>query len=196
MQLTSSKTLPRGVTPEKRDPSIDREVGGHDISYGAIDQQQPFSSPPVDAPMPLSKLLNTRRVLRIVNYGVLAILEIAVYSIQPLFYSTDIEYGGLGFTPMQIGLWMACFGIFNGLFQACFFAPLIDRLGPKTIFRIGHTSFIPLFTLFPIISWIAQHWGITWLVWVALSCQLALTILVDMSFSALLPAVYASKLTS
>lgn len=92
---------------------------------------------------------------------------------------------------MKIGLWMACFGIFNGLFQAIFFAPLIARLGPKTLLRIGHLCFIPLFTLFPIINWIAKQWGINWLVWLALICQLALTIVMDMSFSALFLNDYA-----
>lgn len=144
--------------------------------------------------MPLSKLLNARRVLRIANYGVLAILDIALYSLQPLFYSTPIEFGGLGFTPMKIGLWMACFGICNGLFQVFYFAPLIVRLGPKKLLRIGHFSFIPLFTLFPIINWIAQQWGIIWLVWLVLICHLALTIVVDMSFGVSLLVVYPSKL--
>lgn len=182
--MTTTKTLPPGSRPEKLDSSVDREAGGHEISYGTIDQQQESPSPPIDPPMPLSKLLNGPRMLRIANYGVLAALEIAVYSLQPLFYSTPIEYGGLGFTPMTIGLWMACLGISNGLFQAMCFAPLTDRLGTKTLFRIGHLCFIPLFTLFPIINWIAKQWGVNWLVWVALVCQLALTIVVDMSFSA------------
>lgn len=146
--------------------------------------------------MSLSELLTARRVLRIANYAVLAIFEMALWSLQPLFYSTAIEHGGLGFTPMQIGLWMACFGIANGLFQALYFAPLVDRLGPKRLLRIGHSCFIPLFTLFPIINWIARQWGIIWLVWVALICHLALTVVMDMAFSALLPDVYASKLTS
>lgn len=144
--------------------------------------------------MPLSKLLNAPRVLRIANYGVLAILEIAFYSLQPLFYSTPIEYGGLGFTPMKIGLWMACFGVFNGLFQAFYFAPLIDRLGPKKLLRIGHFCFFPIFILFPIVNWIARQWGIIWLVWVVLTCHLAFAIVMDMSFGALLFAVYDSKL--
>ena len=95
---------------------------------------------------------------------------------------------------MKIGLWMACFGIFNGLFQAIYFAPLTDRLGTKTLLRIGHLCFIPLFALFPIIHWIAKQWGTNWLVWVALFCQLALTIVMDMSFSALFLDDYASHL--
>lgn len=86
---------------------------------------------------------------------------------------------------MTIGLWMACFGIFNGLIQALYFAPLVNRLGPKTLLRIGHATFIPLFALFPVINWIAQQYGINWLVWIALICHLGLTIIMDMSFSAL-----------
>ncbi|KAF8556128.1 MFS general substrate transporter [Imleria badia] len=190
--LFLKETLPPGTTPEKRDSSVDSEAGGHEISYGTIGQQQECPSPPSDAPIPLSKLLNAPRALRIANYGVLAVLEIAQYSLQPLFYSTPIEYGGLGFTPMQIGLWMACFGIFNGLIQAFCFAPLVDRLGLKTLLRIGHLCFIPLFTLFPIINWIARQWGINWLVWVALICHLGLTAVMDMSFSCILMYITAA----
>ncbi|KAF8441539.1 MFS general substrate transporter [Boletus edulis BED1] len=186
--LFLKETLPPRAAPEKLHSSVDREAGGHEISYGTVNQQ----TPPSDAPIPLSELLSAPRVLRIANYGVLAALEIAVYSLQPLFYSTPIEYGGLGFTPMQIGLWMACFGICNGLFQALCFAPLVYRLGPKTLLRIGHLCFIPIFSLFPIINWIAQQCGLNWLVWVALICHLGLTIIMDMSFSCILMYITAA----
>ncbi|KAG9316326.1 major facilitator superfamily domain-containing protein [Chiua virens] len=191
--LFLEETLPPRVTPEKQALSVDREAGDREISYATIEQEQLYPSPLPDAPIPLSKLLNAARVLRIANYGVLAILEITLYSLQPLFYSTAIEYGGLGFSPMQIGLWMACFGIFNGLCQALFFASLVDRLGPKTLLRIGHTCFIPLFILFPTINWIAGQWGNIWLVWLLLIVHLALTIVVDMAFSALPANVVIGK---
>jgi MFS family permease len=190
--LFLKETLPPVPTAEKHRSSIDREAGGHDISYGTIAQQQECPSPPADVPIPLSKLLNAPRALRIANYGVLAALEIAVYSLQPLFYSTSIENGGLGLTPMKIGLWMACCGIVNGLFQANYFAPLAERLGPKTLLRIGHSCFVPLFTLFPVINWIARQWGICWLVWVGLICHLMLTIFMDMSFSCILMYITAA----
>ncbi|KAG8213658.1 MFS general substrate transporter [Butyriboletus roseoflavus] len=186
-----NESLPFRATPEKHASSVDRESGGHQVNYATIDQQPEFTPPPSDAPMPLSKLLTAPRVLRIANYGVLAILEIAFYSLQPLFYSTPIEYGGLGFTPMKIGLWMACFGIFNGLFQACYFAPLIDRLGPKKLLRIGHFCFFPIFILFPVINWIARQWGINWVVWVVLICHLAFAIVMDMSFGCVLMYITA-----
>ena len=176
------KTLPRRVTPEKHDPCIHAEATNHEVGYGSIEQQQPPLLPLSDTPVPLSKLLNARRVLCIANYGVLSLFEVAFYSLQPLFYSTAIEYGGLGFSPMRIGLLMACFGIFSGLVQAIFFASLVGRLGPKTLFRLGHMCLIPLFIFFPIIHWIAQQWGINWLVWVTLVFQFALAIVMDMAF--------------
>ncbi|KAF9219620.1 MFS general substrate transporter [Gyrodon lividus] len=185
-------TLPRGVAPEKLASLVEREAGSHEIGYGTVDRRQGSSAAPSDAPVPLRTLLNASRVLRIANYGVLATLEIALYALQPLFYSTPIVFGGLGFTPMTIGLWMAGFGIFNGLIQAFYFAPLVDRIGPKKLFRLGHTCFIPIFGLFPIISWVAKRWGIIWLVWALLTCQLALTIVMDMSFSCILMYITAS----
>lgn len=39
----------------------------------------------------------------VANYAAISILEIAFYSLLPLFYSTSIDGGGLGLTPSKIG---------------------------------------------------------------------------------------------
>jgi hypothetical protein len=60
-----------------------------------------------------------------------SVTDCNVLALQPLFYSTPIEDGGLGFTPATIGFWMSCQGVANGIIQAFFFAPLISKLGAK-----------------------------------------------------------------
>jgi hypothetical protein len=59
----------------------------------------------------------------------------------------------------------------RGLVQAFCFAPLVNRLGPRALLRVGHT----------VISCIAKRWGITWVVWALLACQMALAVGMDMS---------------
>ncbi|KAF9231938.1 major facilitator superfamily domain-containing protein [Melanogaster broomeanus] len=183
------ETLPPGVVPEKLASIVERD---HEVGYGSVDIQHGSSVATSDAPVPLRELLNASRVLRIANYGMLATLEVVLYALQPLFYSTPIEYGGLGFEPMTIGAWMAVFGVSDGLIQAFCFAPLVERIGPKKLFRIGYMCFFPIFGLFPVISWVATRWGINWLIWVLLTCQLILTVIMDMAFSCILMYITAA----
>ncbi|KAF8840254.1 MFS general substrate transporter [Paxillus ammoniavirescens] len=190
--LFLKETLPRRHALVKATSLVETEIGRLDAGYGTVDRQQGSSVPLSDAPVPLRQLLNPSRVLRIANYGVLAILDIALCSLLPLFYSTPIKFGGLGFTPMTIGLWMAGYGFANSLIQVCCFAPLVEKLGLKTLLRVGHACFIPIFGLFPIVSWVAKLWGITWVVWALLACQLALTAVVDMAFNCVLIYITAA----
>ncbi|KAF9223267.1 MFS general substrate transporter [Gyrodon lividus] len=149
-------------------------------------------SPELDGPVPLKSLFVPKVLLPIACYGSLAILEISMFALQPLFYSTPIENGGLGFTPVMIGFWMSGLGVANGIIQAFFFAPIFSRLGPKTLFRMGYAAFVVIFGLFPIIHMIAWRHGIIWSVWVLLSCQLFLSVLQSMSFSCVLMYITAS----
>ncbi|KAF9231940.1 MFS general substrate transporter [Melanogaster broomeanus] len=182
-------TLPSAVVPGKPASIVGRD---HEVGYGSVDIQHGSSVATSDAPVPLRELLNVSRVLIIANYGMLSVLEIVLYALQPLFYSTPIEYGGLGFEPMTIGAWMAVFGVSNGLIQAFCFAPLVDRIGPKKLLRIGYMCFFPIFGLFPVISWVSTRWGINWLIWVLLTCQLILTVIMDMAFSCILMYITAA----
>ncbi|KAF8840251.1 MFS transporter [Paxillus ammoniavirescens] len=185
--LFLKETLPRGLTPVKATPPV--ESRHLEVGYGTVDRQR---GPTVHAPIPLRQLLNASRVLCIATYGVLATFDIVLWALQPLVYSTPIEFGGLGFTPMTIGLYMSGFGAANGLIQAFYFAPLVNRLGLKTLLRMGHASFIPIFGIIAIVSWVAKLWGISWVVWVLLGCQLILTILMDMSFTCILMYITAA----
>ncbi|KAI0649187.1 MFS general substrate transporter [Trametes meyenii] len=127
--------------------------------------------------------LFTKPVLwSIANYAGLAFLEIAFRAIQPLFFSTPIELGGLGLPPSTIGLILGSFGIMDGVFQALFFAKFVGRWGQKRVFQTGMAMFLPLFVLYPAINIVARTHGISPLVWALIIVQLALTVIMDMAY--------------
>lgn len=137
---------------------------------------------PVDAPLPTRALLTWPVLLSVANYALLSLLDIAYRAIQPLFYSTPIELGGLGQTPARIGILLALFGIMNGTVQALYFPTLIERWGPKRVFMTGMAMFSALFVLYPLINSIARENGMTPTVWVLAITQLIICIMCDMAY--------------
>ncbi|KAH7885550.1 major facilitator superfamily domain-containing protein [Phlebopus sp. FC_14] len=192
------ETLNSKSSPERLGLRVNAEPNRPETGYNVLDQEgglcaaSTISETPSDTSLPLRQLLTPCRVIIIANYAMLATLDIVVYALQSLFYATSIENGGLGFTPMTIGLWIACLGIADGFVQAVAFSALVDRVGPKKLFRIGHACFVPIFALFPLTSWLARRHGITWLVWVLLSCQFILEIMVNMAYSCIMMYITAS----
>jgi len=131
--------------------------------------------------VPLRSLLIPSIIIPLTNQAFLTFLDICLFALMPLFYSTPNYLGGLGFTPTEIGSWMALFGVVDGLFQALFFAKIVDRLGPKRTFCIGVSCFIPIMVIFPVMSWLVASRGVDYMVKVALLCQLVLTACWDIS---------------
>jgi MFS family permease len=103
-------------------------------------------------------------------------------ALLPLFYSSPIEYGGLNLSPSTIGILLGTFGLANGVFQAFFFAKFVKRWGAKNVFITGMSSFLPIFLLFPVMNLLARRWGVSPLVWVAVAFQLAIAMVMDMSY--------------
>ena len=54
-------------------------------------------------PLPLKALLNNRVLISALNYACLALVDIMLRSVQPVFYATPVELGGLGLPPYMIG---------------------------------------------------------------------------------------------
>ena len=162
--------------------------------YGAVDNTaqlpHPSSPPPPhaspDDPVAMRALLTPSILICIANYGILATLEIANYSIQPLLYSTPIEHGGLNLSTSTIGLWMGLFGIANGIVQAFCFAPLVQWIGPKRLFCAAIIADLMMFILYPILSMTAQSQGVSPLVWIMMTTQLLLAIVQDMGYGCIL----------
>ena len=146
----------------------------------------PYDTP---ADVPIRALLTKPVIWSVLNYASLALLEMSYRAVQPLFFSTPIELGGLGLPPSTIGIVLGCFGIVDGIFQALFFAKFVDQFGPKRIFYLGMTMFIPLWCLYPIMSILAKTGGITTTVWALVFVQLALCVIMDMAYGAPLSPV-------
>ncbi|KAI0637849.1 major facilitator superfamily domain-containing protein [Trametes polyzona] len=140
------------------DPSL-----GDDAPQGH-GQDQP------NAPPPLRKVLTRRVIISVVNYMVLALVEIAYVALQPLFLATPVALGGLGLAPPSIGAILGLSGVLNGAFQR--------------LFQLGYLAFVPLFLLFPVMSLYARAYGVTGVVWALVVLQQVLLVVMCQAFGA------------
>ncbi|KAI0703802.1 MFS general substrate transporter [Cytidiella melzeri] len=144
-------------------------------------------------PVPMRDLLTYPVMLSVSCYAILAMLDIAYRAILPLFYATPIHLGGLGQSPARIGTTLACFGVSNGLFQAFFFAKLINTVGPRKLFLAGLGMYVLLFWLFPVISGLAQDTGMSVWVWCLVALQLCFTVACDLAYGSIFLYVAAAS---
>ncbi|KAG2137627.1 MFS general substrate transporter [Suillus bovinus] len=146
--------------------------------------------------MPMRSLLTPTVIIPIANYAMLALLDIALMALLPLFLSTPAYLGGLGFTPSRIGLWMAIYAMADGIFQALFFAKIVDWIGPKRLFCVSVSCFMPIMLMFPIMSWLIHTRGVVdhAITFIFIS-QLALTAMWDMAYGTVFMFITASAPT-
>jgi len=150
----------------------------------------------IEKPLPLRSLMTFQVIIAGSNYAFLSLVDIAFRAIQPLFFSTPVELGGLGLSPSTIGNILSAHGIFNGFFQIFFFARIHDYWGSKKVFIAGIMSGIPLFLSFPVINQIAREQGYSATLWVAVGAQTLLSIMPSLSYGApsfMTPACGASS---
>ncbi|KIL59877.1 hypothetical protein M378DRAFT_965882 [Amanita muscaria Koide BX008] len=95
------------------------------------DAQSSEDIPEHEKPLPLRSLLIWRVIIAGANYASLSLIDIAFRAIQPVFFSTPIELGGLGLSPAAIGNVLSIFGLLAGIFELFFFTRIVDRLGAK-----------------------------------------------------------------
>lgn len=149
------------------------------------------------ANMSLRSLLTPSVVIPIANYAMLSFLDVSFRVLLPLFFSTPTNLGGLGFDPATIGSWMALFGITDGVFQAFFFARIVDWIGPKRLFCVSVSCYAPLMAMFAIMSWILRARGeVDHAITFALLCQLAIVITWDMAYGTIFLYITASAPTN
>lgn len=103
---------------------------------------------------------------------------------KPTFLSTPVHYGGLGWTPAQIGRLLSIRAVLNGFFQVFFFSKLHNRFGSKRIFIAGVCAFYPIFALFKVIN-IAAKEGRMDISLLLLGVQVFLSLIVTMSYGTL-----------
>ncbi|KAG0705588.1 major facilitator superfamily domain-containing protein [Suillus ampliporus] len=123
-------------------------------------------------PLPFRDLLVTRVVIATCAYAAIALIEISFRAVQPVFYATPIEMGGLGMDTPAIGIILAVLGILNGVLQALFFVRLHDWLGGRNLYLFSVFSCFPMLALFPVISSTAKAQGLSYSVYFLVGLQL------------------------
>ncbi|KAJ6617519.1 MFS general substrate transporter [Mycena sp. CBHHK59/15] len=153
------------------------------VTLSRSNEEQGTTPSPEHRRLSLREVLTPRVITAVANYSLLALLDIALRALQPLFYTIQIQYGGLGFSPPVVGLCLGAFGLFSGLYQATIFAPIYNRFGTKRIFVTSVLTFIPMFALFPLMNLSARHGGVNTVTWAELTLQMVLYVIMDMGFS-------------
>jgi len=133
-------------------------------------------------PPPLRALLVPRVLIAAGNYAALSLLEMTFRAVQPVFFATPIELGGLGLDPPRIGNILSVFGLVDGLFHIFFFADLHDCFGSKVIYSVAIASGIPLILSCPLINALARTQGLSWMVWSLVGVQLAFAIALNLAY--------------
>ncbi|KAL0952542.1 hypothetical protein HGRIS_006801 [Hohenbuehelia grisea] len=139
----------------------------------------------LEKPISFKRLLTFRVVIAASSYALLSLVEISFRSVQPVFFSTPLEYGGLGLSPSTIGRLLSVFGIMNGVFQVMFFTRIIALLGPKRTFLIGVSFAFPVVASFPFMSFLARTYGLNFGLWVVVVVSMIISIGVSLAYGAI-----------
>ncbi|KAF5379788.1 hypothetical protein D9615_005709 [Tricholomella constricta] len=145
-----------------------------------------------EQPIALRSILVPRVIIAVGNYAFVALIEIAFRAIQPLFFATPMEFGGLGLPPSSIGIILSVSGALAGVVQVFFFARIYNFLGSKRTFVAGMVSSAPLFLTFPITSFLGRTRGFTTLLWVMIGVQAILPLGFGVSFGAIFMYITAA----
>ncbi|KAI0471463.1 MFS general substrate transporter [Xylariaceae sp. FL0804] len=70
------------------------------------------------------------------NYGHVMLLAFAYTAVVPVFWFTPVRLGGLGFSPLQISLFMGLTGLSQAVWLLLVFPPLQRRLGTNGVLRL------------------------------------------------------------
>ncbi|KAN0136118.1 MFS general substrate transporter [Lactarius tabidus] len=140
-----------------------------------------------EKPLPLRALLTRPVVVSITNYCMIGLLEIMGGALMPLVWSTSVELGGLGMSPASIGLWMAGYGLMNGIIQLAGFPRMVGRFGPRRVFIASTFCFFPIFMLLPFENLALRNstHGLNLGTALLIVLQLTLTCFAGMGFSAI-----------
>ncbi|KAF8699440.1 hypothetical protein AX14_000959 [Amanita brunnescens Koide BX004] len=150
-----------------------------------VDEDAFSGVPDSEKPFPLRSLLTPKVILAATNYAALSLIDIAYRAIQPTFFSTPIDDGGLGLSPAAIGNILSLLGILNGTFQIFFFAKIHDRFGSRNTFVFGIGSCFFLFALYPFINHLARIEGYSTKLWTLVVIQVMISILPSLSYGAI-----------
>ncbi|KAI0275665.1 major facilitator superfamily domain-containing protein [Russula aff. rugulosa BPL654] len=162
------------------------EARAGEIMDGSKDEDE-------EKPMSLRDLLTRPVVISIANYGLIGLLEMIAGVLIPLVWSTPVEFGGLSMSPASIGLWMAGYGLLNGIFQFVAFPHIVERFGPRCVFIVSISSFAPMYLMLFFENLTMRHiYGGASLTVLLIILQLSSIAIADMGFSSVFMYVSSS----
>ncbi len=126
----------------------------------------------MEKPPPLRSLLTKPVLLSVANYGMVALLEMVCLALIPLVWSTSVEFGGLGLSPVSIGSWLSVYGCMDGIFQYAVFPRVVWRFGLRRVFITCIASCAMVIIMFPLENFVLRHGGSTMALWSLIFVQL------------------------
>ncbi|KAK4132349.1 tetracycline:hydrogen antiporter-like protein [Trichocladium antarcticum] len=118
------------------------------------------------------------------TYGHIMLLAYSYTAIIPVFWSTKVPLGGLGFTPLQISLMMGVMGLAQAVWILLVFPPLHRRAGTNAVLRRCAAAYPLLFVLCPALNLLLRR-GAHTTFWALAPPLLCLGVGVSMSFTAI-----------
>jgi hypothetical protein len=95
-----------------------------------------------EKPLPLPPLFTRLVLISVGNYGKIGLTEMTATTLLPLNWSTSVEFGGLGMSPVSIGLWMAGYGILDGVLQYIAFPCIVGHFGLRRVFNASIIAYL------------------------------------------------------
>ncbi|KAI0803737.1 major facilitator superfamily transporter [Xylaria sp. FL0064] len=86
------------------------------------------------------------------NYGHVMLLAFAYTAVVPVFWATGVDLGGLGFSPLQISLFMALTGFSQAVWLLLVFPPLQRRLGTNGVMRACGLAYPFFMAVMPLLN--------------------------------------------
>ena len=116
-----------------------------------------------DEPTACSLLTHREVILPLIAYGVLAMMMSVYDEVFALWALSKNEIGGLGYQEKDIGLAQAAGGSVLIAYQLLVYSRLVQRLGVTLFFRITSALLVPVFLVFPNVSYLYEYSTITWI---------------------------------
>ncbi|KAI1272273.1 major facilitator superfamily transporter [Xylaria sp. FL0933] len=119
------------------------------------------------------------------NYGHVMLLAFAYTAVVPVFWATGVDLGGLGFSPLQISLFMALTGFSQAVWLLFVFPPLQRRLGTNGVMRACGIAYPFFMAVMPLLNALLRRHerGAETAFWILAPTLLVLGVGVSMAFT-------------
>ncbi|KAK2459329.1 hypothetical protein APHAL10511_008654 [Amanita phalloides] len=121
------------------------------------ENDSPFDS---SRPPRLLDVLTRPVIIAIANFASLQFFFSCEVALIPLFLSLPVEFGGLGFDPPTIGMFLAIYRI-TMVVILTFSPKLINRYGARLVFRLAITACLLIWLLMAMLSMQARRSGVS-----------------------------------